>query len=33
MVLGILQVPGRPTILMIVGHGPIVLAVDADGGC
>ena len=33
MVLGILPVPGRPTILMKVGQGPIVLAVGADGGC
>ena len=35
MVLGKLPVPGRPTIWMIVGQGPIVLAVhvDAGGGC
>ena len=33
MVLGILPVPGRPTILMIVGQGPIALAVGAGGGC
>ena len=33
MVLGKHQVPGRPTIWMIVGQGPIALAVDADGGC
>ena len=33
MVLGKLPVPGRPTILMIVGHGPIALAVGAGGGC
>ena len=26
-------VPGRPTIVMIVGQGPIALAVDAGGGC
>ena len=26
-------VPGRPTIWMIVGQGPIALAVDAGGGC
>ena len=26
-------VPGRPTIWMIVGQGPIVLAVGAGGGC
>ena len=31
MVLGKLPVPGRPTILMIVGQGPIALAVGADG--
>ena len=29
MVLGKLPVPGRPTIWMIVGQGPIALAVDA----
>ena len=33
MVLGKLQVPGRSTIWMIVGQGPIVLAVGAGGGC
>ena len=33
MVLGKLPVPGRPTILMIVGQGLITLAVGADGGC
>ena len=33
MVLGKLPVPGHPTIWMIVGQGPIVLAVGADGGC
>ena len=33
MVLGKLSVPGRPTILMIVGQGPIALVVDACGGC
>ena len=33
MVLGKLPVPGRPTIWMIVGHGPIALAVGAGGGC
>ena len=32
MVLGNLPVPGRPTNLMIVGPGPIALAVGADGG-
>ena len=26
-------VPGRPTIWMIVGQGPIALAVSAGGGC
>ena len=29
MVLGKLPVPGRPTVWMIVGQGPIVLAVGA----
>ena len=33
MVLGKLPVPGRPTIWMIVGQEPIVLAVGAGGGC
>ena len=32
MVLGKLPVPGRPTILITVGQGPIVVAVSADGG-
>ena len=32
MVLGKHPVPARPTILMTVGQGPIVLAVGADGG-
>ena len=32
MVLGKLPVPGRPTIWMIVGQGPIVLAVGAGRG-
>ena len=32
MILGELPVPGRPTIWMIVGQGPIVLAVGASGG-
>ena len=32
MVLGKLPVPGRPTIWMIVGQGPITLAVGAGGG-
>ena len=30
-VLGKLPLPGRPTIRMIVGQGPIVLAVGAGG--
>ena len=33
MVLDKLPVPGRPTIWIIVGQGPIALAVGADGGC
>ena len=33
MVLGKLPVPVRPTIWMIVGQGPIALAVGAGGGC
>ena len=33
MVLGKLPVPGRPTIWIIVGQGPIALAVGAGGGC
>ena len=33
MVLGELPVPGRPTILITVGQGPIALAVGAGGGC
>ena len=33
MVLGKLPVPGRPMICIIVGQGPIALAVDAGGGC
>ena len=33
MVLGELPVPGRPTIWMIVGQGPIALTVGAGGGC
>ena len=32
MVLGELPVPGRPTILIIVGQGPIALAVGAGRG-
>ena len=31
--LGKLPVPGRPTILITVGQGPIVLALGAGGGC
>ena len=31
MVLGNLPVPGRPTILITVGQGPIALAVGGDG--
>ena len=33
MVQGKLPVPGRPIIWMIVGQGPVVLAVGAGGGC
>ena len=33
MALGNLPVPGRPTVLMIAGQGPIALAVGAGGGC
>ena len=33
MVLGKLPVPRRPTILMIVGQGPIALTVGEGGGC
>ena len=32
-VLDQLLVPGRPTIWMILGQGPIALAVGAGGGC
>ena len=32
MVLGKLPLPGRPTILIIVGQGPIAHAVGAGGG-
>ena len=31
--LGKLPVPGRPTVLITVGQGPIALAVGAGGGC
>ena len=33
MGLGKLPVPGRPTTWMIVGQGPIVLALGVGGGC
>ena len=33
MVLGKLPVPGRPTILMIVGQVPYAFAIGAGGGC
>ena len=33
MVLGKLSVPGRPTIWITVGQGPVALAVGAGGGC
>ena len=33
MVLGKLPVPGRPTIWIKVGQGPIVLAIGAGGSC
>ena len=33
MVLGNFPVPGRPTIWITVGQGPIALAVGAGGGC
>ena len=32
MVLGKLPVPGRPTIWMIIGQGPIALAIGAGRG-
>ena len=32
MVLGKLEVPGRPTVWIKVGQGPIALAVGAGGG-
>ena len=32
MVLGKLPVPGRPTVLITVGQGPIAFAVGAGGG-
>ena len=33
MVLGKLPMAGRPTIWLIVGQGPIALAIGAGGGC
>ena len=33
MVLGKRPVPGRPTVLITVGQGPIALAVGVGGGC
>ena len=33
MLLGELSVPGRPTQLDTVGHGPIGVAICAGGGC
>ena len=33
MVMGKLPLPGRPTIWMIVGPGPVALAVGAGRGC
>ena len=33
MVLGKLPMPGRPTVWMIVGQGPIALAVGTGGSC
>ena len=33
MVLGKLPVPGRPTLWIIEGQGPIALVVGASGGC
>ena len=33
MALGKLPAPGRPTIWMIVGQGPIALAIGTGGGC
>ena len=32
MVLGKLPVPGRPTISITVGQGPVAIAVGAGGG-
>ena len=33
MVLGKLPVPGRPTIWLSVGQGPVLAVVGAGGGC
>ena len=33
MVLSKLPVPGRPTISITVGQGPMALSVGAGGGC
>ena len=33
MVLGKLPLPGRPTFWIVVGQGPIALAVGVGGGC
>ena len=33
MVLDKLPVPGRPTFCMLVGQGPMALAVGVGGGC
>ena len=33
LVLGKLPVPGRPTVWMIVGQGPVALAVGTGRGC
>ena len=33
MVLGKLPVPGHPTVWIIVGQGPIALAIGAGGDC
>ena len=33
MVLGKLPVPGRPIFWIIVGQGPVALAIGPGGGC